>query len=55
MYITYAKLRESVVKKVQKTYKGGQDVSKSLEELQPIDTQTEEPTRVLSIKSTPVE
>ena len=54
-YATYATVKESVVKQVQNTYKGGQYVAKSLEDPQPIDLQTAEPTRALSAKTMPLE
>ena len=54
-YATYSTVKEYIVKKVQNIYKGGQDIAKSLEYLQPIYLQTTETTRALYTKATPKE
>ena len=54
-YATFAILKEAVLQQVQKTYKVGQDVAKSLGDLQHIYLHTAELTRVLFTKTTPEE
>ena len=47
-YATYATVKEAVIQHIQKSYKGGQDVVKSLKELKKVDLTTVAPTRRVS-------
>ena len=45
---TYASVKEAVIQQIQKTYKGGIDVSKCLKDIQKIDLDADEPVREVS-------
>jgi hypothetical protein len=48
---TYVTTKHAVIQQIQKSYKGGQDVAKSLEELQVVDLTAMEPTRTISVET----
>ena len=48
---SYATVKETIVQYVQKNYKGGHDIAKSLKDLKVIDLQSEEPTRTMSTET----
>ena len=52
---TYASVKEAVIQQIQKTYKGGIDVSKCLKDMQKIDLDALEPTRQVSNKTNEAE
>ncbi len=45
---TYATTRDAIIQHIQKTYKAGQDVAKSLEDMQAVDLTAVEPIRIIS-------
>ena len=45
---TYATTKDAIIQHIQKSYKGGQDVSKSLEDMVAVDLANAEPARTLS-------
>ncbi len=45
---TYATTRDVIIQHIQKTYNTGQDVAKSLEDMQAVDLTAVEPTRIIS-------
>ena len=45
---TYATTKDAIIQHIQKSYKGGQDVSKSLEDMRAVDLTTVEPVRTIS-------
>ena len=51
VYATYATIADVVTQYIQRTYKGGQDVAKSLEDMIVIDLHTAEPQRAISDKA----
>jgi hypothetical protein len=50
---TYATTKDAIIQHVQKSYKGGQDVSKSLEDMIVVDLANVEPTRSISSETDP--
>ena len=46
--MTYATTKDAILQHIQKSYKGGQDVAKSLEDMTVLDLKAEEPTRDIS-------
>jgi hypothetical protein len=50
---TYATTRDAIIQHIQKTYKAGQDVAKSLEDMRALDLTTVEPTRTISAETDP--
>jgi hypothetical protein len=48
---TYATTRDAVIQHIQKAYRGGINVGKSLEDMKMVNLTLEEPTRVLSAKT----
>jgi hypothetical protein len=48
---TYATIKDAIVQHIQKSYKGGQDVSKSLEDMTEVDLATAEPTRTIFLET----
>ena len=53
LYATYATKRDAAIQHIQKTYKGGQDIAKSLEDMIEIDLEAEEPQREISHETNP--
>jgi hypothetical protein len=51
VYATYATITDAVIQHIQKTYKGGPDIAKSLDEMTVIDLQAVEPTRAISAET----
>ena len=51
LYATYATVKEAVIQHIQKSYKGGQDVAKSLKDMTKFDLATIKPKRQNSSKS----
>jgi hypothetical protein len=47
---TYAATKDAIIQYVQKSYKGGQDVSKSLEDMIAVDLAIAEPQQTISTK-----
>lgn len=45
---TYATTKDAVIQLIEKTYKGGADIGKSLEDMIAVDLSTEAPTRTIS-------
>jgi hypothetical protein len=48
---TYATTRDAVIQHIQKSYKGGQDMATSLEDMTVIDLNAAEPARTLSVET----
>ncbi len=48
VYATYATVTDAVTQYIQRTYKGGQDIAKSLDDMTVIDLQAVEPVRAIS-------
>ena len=48
---TYASVKEAIIQEIQKTYKGGMDVSKCLKDMQKINLDADEPQREISVKT----
>jgi hypothetical protein len=45
---TYATTRDAIIQHIQKTYRAGQDIAKSLEVMQAVNLAAVEPTRIIS-------
>ena len=54
-YGTYSSVRDIIIQEVQKKYRHGSDIAKSIRDGKLIDLSSEEPTRKLSEASTPEE
>jgi hypothetical protein len=52
-YPTYATTRDAVIQHVQKTYKGGLDIAKSIEDMTVIYLNAEEPRQIISLETDP--
>ena len=50
---TYATTRDAIIQHIQKTYKAGQDVAKSLEDMRAVDLAAVQPTRNISGETDP--
>ena len=50
---TYATTRDALIQHIQKTYRGGIDVAKSLEDMKTVDLTQEEPQRTISAETDP--
>jgi hypothetical protein len=48
---TYETTKDAVIQQIQKSYKGGQAVAKSLEDMQVVDLTAMEPTRTISAET----
>jgi hypothetical protein len=47
----YATTTDAVIQHIQKSYKGGQDIAKALEDMQVVDVTAVEPTRIISLET----
>ena len=50
-YATYTTVKDALIQQIQKTFKGGQDIAKSLKEMKKFDFTKDEPTREISTET----